>query len=444
MAKSKNSSQKKHRLAKNGQGFGDFTNQKNDSQSGSQTSVSSVEVPFDNASSTDFPSPRRKDTVLTVLTPRGIGDEPICMDASPCSSLSDPISLDERCPEFVCIDNEEVSGVETIKWRTNSLYIPDDLEIGSILYRDMFAELTAIDKAVDIDKNFTDPQFCASIAFASDAYKYLRAAEANKRPSANFMERIQKDINANMRAILVDWLVEVSEDYKLVPDTLFLTINYIDRYLSDNLMSMKYLQLLGIACMLIAAGYVEISPPDVEEFCNDNAFSRKDVLEMKTSVLHYLKFERTAPTTISFLKRFVCAAQATSEVPSAQMVCLAKYITELSLVEYSMLRYTPSLIAASAVFLAKYMLTPSKRPWDSILTYYTLYKDSDLFDCVKALHYLCCNGINSKLPALRKKYSQQKSAFSWMWKNKDTDTSTTPEYVFLQMKEQTSMESGAS
>lgn len=56
------------------------------------------------------------------------------MDASPCSSLSDSISLDERCPEFVCIDNEEVSGVETIKWRTNSLYIPDDLEIGLFFY----------------------------------------------------------------------------------------------------------------------------------------------------------------------------------------------------------------------------------------------------------------------------------------------------------------------
>lgn len=51
------------------------------------------------------------------------------------------------------------------------------------------------------------------------------------------------------------------------------------------------------------------------------------------------------------------------QVPSAQIVFLAKYITELSLVEYSMLCYAPSLIAASAVFLAMDILTSSKRPW---------------------------------------------------------------------------------
>ncbi|KAI3692793.1 hypothetical protein L6452_32616 [Arctium lappa] len=57
--------------------------------------------------------------------------------------------------------------------------------------------------------------------------------EAKKRPSIDFMEKVQKDINAGMRAILIDWLVEVAEEYRLVPNTLHLTINY-DRYLSEE------------------------------------------------------------------------------------------------------------------------------------------------------------------------------------------------------------------
>ncbi|GFP89208.1 cyclin-a1-1 [Phtheirospermum japonicum] len=74
-----------------------------------------------------------------------------------------------------------------------------------------------------------------------------------KRPATNFMEMVQKDINASMRAILIDWLVEVVKEYRLVPDTLYLTVNYIDRYLSRNLMDRQRLQLLGVACMMIAS-----------------------------------------------------------------------------------------------------------------------------------------------------------------------------------------------
>ncbi|KAK7258620.1 hypothetical protein RIF29_11561 [Crotalaria pallida] len=96
-----------------------------------------------------------------------------------------------------------------------------------------------------------DLQLCAT--YACDIYKHLRASEAKKRPSTDFMERIRKDINSSMRAILIDWLVEVAEEYRLLPETLYLTMNYIDRYLSGNAMNRPKLQLLGVSCMMIAA-----------------------------------------------------------------------------------------------------------------------------------------------------------------------------------------------
>lgn len=82
--------------------------------------------------------------------------------------------------------------------------------------------------------------------------------EDKRKPLANFIETVQNDITANMRAILVDWLVEVAEEYKLVPDTLYLTISYIDRFLSSNALNRQMLQLLGVSCMLIASYVVHL------------------------------------------------------------------------------------------------------------------------------------------------------------------------------------------
>lgn len=77
--------------------------------------------------------------------------------------------------------------------------------------------------------------------------------EVKRRPLPDYIEKIQKDVSVNMRAILVDWLVEVSEEYKLLSDTLYLTINYIDRFLSVNALNRQKLQLLGVSSMLIAS-----------------------------------------------------------------------------------------------------------------------------------------------------------------------------------------------
>ncbi|KAL2520005.1 Cyclin-A1-1 [Forsythia ovata] len=132
---------------------------------------------------------------------------------------------------------------------------------------------------------------------------------------------------------------------------------------------------------------------------------------MESAILNYLKFEMTAPTAKCFLRRFVRAAQGVNEVPFLQLECLANYIAELSLLEYSMLHFAPSVIAASSIFLAKYILSSSTEAWNSTLRHYTLFQPSDLRECVLALRGLCCNSHNSSLPAIREKYSQHKYKF---------------------------------
>lgn len=65
--------------------------------------------------------------------------------------------------------------------------------------------------------------------------------------------RRQADINYSMRAILVDWLVEVSEEYNLDTETLYLSVSYIDRFLSYMSVVRNKLQLVGTAAMYIAS-----------------------------------------------------------------------------------------------------------------------------------------------------------------------------------------------
>ncbi|VFQ82426.1 unnamed protein product [Cuscuta campestris] len=328
---------------------------------------------------------------------------------SPCDSL--------RSPDVEYLDDNEAAGIHSIEKKTSSaLFIskPEESAGRLLCKRDIIADIESRDDGIrDIDDNLDDPQLCASIA--CDIYKHLRASESKKRPSTDFMEKVQKDINASMRAILIDWLVEVAEEYRLVPDTLYLTVNYIDRYLSGNPMDRQRLQLLGVACMMIASKYEEICAPQVEEFCyiTDNTYFKEEVLQMESAVLGYLKFEMTAPTTKCFLRRFVRATQGSNEALSLQLDHLASYLAELSLLAYDMLRYAPSLIAASAIFLARFMLFPSKNPWNSTLRHYTRYQPSDLRNCVMALHSLCCNSHHSSsLPAIREKYSQHKYKFA--------------------------------
>jgi cyclin A len=156
--------------------------------------------------------------------------------------------------------------------------------------------------------------------------------------------------------------------------------------------------------------YEEICAPQVEEFCyiTDNTYCREEVLEMERRVLNELKFELTTPTTKSFLRRFIRAAQATYKAPTLVLEFLGNFLAELTLLEYGFLPYLPSMIAASSVYLAKITLDSSVCPWDATLQHYTGYKPSELENCVKAIHELQLNTKSCTLPAIREKYRQHK------------------------------------
>lgn len=256
-----------------------------------------------------------------------------------------------------------------------------------------------------------DPQLCA--AYVSDIYEYLRRMEVDpsKRPLADYVQKVQSDVNANMRGVLVDWMVEVAEEYKLVSDTLYFSVSYIDRFLSLNLLSRQKLQLLGVSAMLIASKYEEIKPPEVEDFCyiTDNTYNKEQVVEMEADILKSLKFELGGPTVKTFLRRFSKVAQESNNNTSdLQFEFLCCYLAELSLLDYNCVKFLPSLVAASVVFLARFMSNPMTHPWNLALHQLTRYKPADLKECILNIHDLYLSRKGATLKAVREKYKQHK------------------------------------
>ena len=238
--------------------------------------------------------------------------------------------------------------------------------------------------------------------YVNDIFSYWFRVEPDTQVAPNYM-LIQTDINDKMRAILIDWLVEVHLKFKLMPETLFLTHNLIDRFLSKKVVTRKNLQLVGVTAMLLASKYEEIWAPEVRDFVyiSDKAYSREQILDMEKQMLNTLGFHLTVPTPYQFLSRFYKAAGA-----DKQFQLLASFIVESSLPDYSMLKFPASLTAAAATYVA--MKTLGKGEWNDIMVAHTRYTEADIRPCANAMARLQRKSATASLSAVHKKYSNPK------------------------------------
>ena len=117
----------------------------------------------------------------------------------------------------------------------------------------------------------------------------MQATEKSCQPNGFYMRK-QTDINENVRAILVDWIISVHAKFKLLPETLYLTINLIDRYFSQFNVSKAEVQLVGITALLISTKYEEIYPPELKDLLtvSENKFKKPEVLKMEQLILQTL------------------------------------------------------------------------------------------------------------------------------------------------------------
>ncbi|KAJ0233790.1 Cyclin-B1-2 [Hirschfeldia incana] len=254
-------------------------------------------------------------------------------------------------------------------------------------------------KILDIDESDRDNHL-AAVEYVDDMYSFYKDVEKDSQPQM-YMQ-MQTEMNEKMRAILVDWLLEVHIKFELNLETLYLTVNIIDRFLSVKAVPKRELQLVGISALLIASKYEEIWPPQVNDlvYVTDNAYNNKQILVMEKTILGNLEWYLTVPTQYVFLVRFIKASMSDPEMEN-----MVHFLAELGMMHYDTLKFCPSMLAASAVYTARCSL--NKAPaWTETLEFHTGYSESDIMECSKvlALHHSRCG--ESKLRAVYKKYSK--------------------------------------
>ncbi|KAL2094669.1 hypothetical protein ACEWY4_009388 [Coilia grayii] len=235
--------------------------------------------------------------------------------------------------------------------------------------------------------------------YTEEIHHHLRNSEIKFRPKPTYMSK-QPDITNWMRIILVDWLVEVGEEYKLSSETIFLAANYLDRFLSGMSVLRGKLQLVGTAAILLAAKYEEVYPPEVDEFVyiTDDTYTKKQLLRMEHLLLKVLSFDLTVPTTHQFLMLYI-----SYEPISAKTAHLAQFLAELSLLEVDpFLQHLPSKVAAASYSLANYTL--NRTFWPDALYAFTGYTLAEIAPCIKDLHKLHQSAANRPQQAIREKY----------------------------------------
>ncbi|KFQ99570.1 G2/mitotic-specific cyclin-B1, partial [Opisthocomus hoazin] len=253
----------------------------------------------------------------------------------------------------------------------------------------------------DVDKeDDDDSNLCSN--YVKDIYKYLRDLEVGRsRPKY----LAGQEISGHMRAILVDWLVQVQMKFSLQQETLYMTVAIIDRYLQDNAVSKKTLQLIGITAMFIASKYEEIFPVNSEDFVyiTDNAYTKIQICHMEIKILQALDFGLGHPLPPHFLRR----ASKVGQVDVKQHL-LAKYLMELSIVDYDMVHFPPSKTAAAASCLALKLLNGCE--WTPTLQHYMFYAEDDLLPVMQHLakNVITVNEGLTKQVTIKNKYASKK------------------------------------
>lgn len=236
--------------------------------------------------------------------------------------------------------------------------------------------------------------------YSDEIYQHLKSIESLHRAKFGFM-KFQADITEKMRSVLLDWLVEVHHKFKLTTETLFLAVNLIDRYLEKVPISRSRLQLIGVSAFLIASKYEDIYPPEIRDmvYITDNAFTKQEILQGEIEILKKLEYNITVPSSFRFLERLSRVAGC-----SEQQHALSRYLQELALVDYKMIKYSYSNLAAAAIYLM-FKIKNIKPEWTSDLRRASGYTEDQLKACARDMCMLFQNANKSSLKGVKNKFS---------------------------------------
>ncbi|XP_078614030.1 G2/mitotic-specific cyclin-B3-like isoform X1 [Branchiostoma floridae x Branchiostoma japonicum] len=246
-------------------------------------------------------------------------------------------------------------------------------------------------------ENIKDPGLAP--LYAQDIFNYMKDRE-EKYLLPQYLQIHNAHLEPYMRAILVDWLVEVQENFELNHETLYQAVKIVDHYLAKTKVTKEKLQLVGATALFMSCKFDERCPPLIDDFvfiCDD-AYRREDIIMMEQTILVKLDFFLNFPISYRFLRRYAKCSKV-----DMGTLTLARFVLELALQEYEFVTYRESKLAAGALLLAFKM--KKLGDWTPTLEYYSGYKGEELRDIVRHLNSILAAPKDSRLKTIRAKYS---------------------------------------
>ncbi|XP_055642516.1 G2/mitotic-specific cyclin-B3 isoform X2 [Toxorhynchites rutilus septentrionalis] len=246
--------------------------------------------------------------------------------------------------------------------------------------------------------NWNDPYQVSH--YAQDIFTYQQERES-QFIIPDYMEK-QPHISKWMRALLVDWMVEIQESFELNHETLYLAVKIVDIYLSRAEIEKESLQLLGAAALFIASKFDERVPPTVDDFhyiC-DGAYLRREMILMEIKVFKTIGYDLGIPLSYRFLRRYARVNRIDMPV-----LTLARYILEFSLMDYATIQLRDSKLACAALFIA--MRMNNMPGWNKTLEFYSGFKIEDFAEIAILLNNIMTRKPKESLNTIRHKYSHE-------------------------------------
>jgi len=224
---------------------------------------------------------------------------------------------------------------------------------------------------------------------------YMHEMERYTMSSTASMDQ-QPEIRWHMRPCLVDFLVEIHFTFRLRPETLYLTLNIIDRYVSRRIVYVKHYQLVGCAALWIAAKFEDAKErvPTVQELaqiCRET-YDESAFIQMEGHVLSTIQWSLGHPTAEAWL-RLICCGPVVEE---ARVQHVARFLMEITLFYREFVQYPPSAIALGALTLARYICGKGRRIFE---------ETEECLEIVEHLDNRLAKHVSDLSETLVKKYS---------------------------------------
>jgi len=183
------------------------------------------------------------------------------------------------------------------------------------------------------------------------------------------------DVLCDSRVFLVDWIVQSGSNLGLMSETVYLSVNIMDKVFSKITVEKTHFKLVALLSLVIAHKYYEEKQFSIDVFMSlaGNLYDKKQVLRTELRILRLLDYDLTVPTSTNFLDPILDMSDCSEE--EYNMACL---VLDYSLFDHVFLKFKPSVLAYAAVCCAKYLNNNYHFNIDR-------YQNAESHDCITSL-----------------------------------------------------------